>query len=437
LSDRADVEAWSKAYLPSAPRDRLAMSRAIAYVTVVPWIAVCSMDTRHGLRYWLFFVAVGVLCGWLLRRLAPAALSSAPARALDLVAWTLLASFLGIEVGLRVWAAVGDPPAWLDVSPDSVRYRLTLDMEWLGTRPNSRGFNDVERAQEKRPGVIRVAALGDSYTVGMVPFGEGYVARVDEALGPGVEVINLGVVHTAVREYEEVLRSEGLHLHPDLVLLGVYVGNDVRQDPPRGPFSPVGSKAVMAGRVLARLWTSGSLYPIALQQDLLLETAPDGSRVERPLQTVEHHLERSWGRIDRLLRAPERGRMRRAWRDTEDALRDLVRLCRERGLPIVATLAPDETQVDDELFRSLLAANGARAEDFDRGYPNRRLRERLEALGVPVLDFTPALRAAEAHAHTYHLRGVHWNAHGNAAAADALAPWLADRIAELRRGIAP
>jgi hypothetical protein len=394
------------------------------------------MNTKHGLRYWLFFVCVFALSGWLLRRLARGSLSSAPVRALDVVAWTLLGSFLGAEAGLRVWSAVGDPPAWLDVSPDSVRYRLAPNQEWLGTRPNSRGFYDVERAPAKPPGVVRVVALGDSFTVGMVPFGQSYVARIDLALGPQIEVINLGVVHTAVREYQELLDAEGLRLDPDLVLLGFYVGNDIRRDPPRGPFSPVGSKAVMAGRVLLRLWMSGSLYPIAFSEDLLHETAPDGARVERPLLSVERHLERSWERIDRVLRAPERRRMRRAWRDTEAALRDLVAFCRARGLPIVATLAPDETQVDDALFFGLVAANGMRAEDFDREYPNRRLRDLLATLDVPVLDLTPALRAAEVEAPTYHLRGVHWNAHGNAAAADALAPWLADRIAELRTGVA-
>jgi len=47
---------------------------------------------------------------------------------------------------------------------------------------------------------------------------------------------------------------------------------------------------------------------------------------------------------------------------------------------------------------------------------------------VPVLDFLPALREAEASAPTYHLRAVHWNRHGNAAAAASLATFLESQL---------
>jgi hypothetical protein len=405
--------------------------RATAYLTVLPWILVCAMDTRYGGRYWLGLVLSSALVAWFVGRRAPPWLSRAPARALELLAWNLLLAFVCAEVGLRVWGAVGSPPTWLDDAPDSMRYRLDPARDWLGTRPNSHGFYDAEHALAKPSGVLRVVALGDSYTVGMVPFGESYIARVNAAIGPSVEVLNLGVVHTAVPEYEETLRGEALSFDPDLVLLGLYVGNDIRRAPSRGLFSPVGSKAVVAARVLARIWASGAPYRQSLPGSILYQTAADGSRVEVPLMTVEQHVDRAQRHLERLFREPQDGRMLEAWGDTEAALRRLVALCRGLGLPVLATLAPEEIQVDDALFARVVARMGERPEAFDRDYPNRRLRALLAALDVPVLDLTAALRAAEASAHTYHPRGVHWNAHGNAAAADAVASWLAERIAAL------
>jgi lysophospholipase L1-like esterase len=405
--------------------------RAGLYATAAPWFVVCALDTRQGFRAWLLLVAVAVVLAWSAQRFAPAGLSPRGARALDLAAWSLLSSLLAVEVGLRLWGALGDPPPWLDLSPDPVRYRLDPEREWLGTRPNSHGFYDQEFAPVKTPGVVRVAALGDSYTVGMVPFRQGYLRRVEAALRGAVEVLNLGVVHTAVPEYEQVLRTEALPLAPDLVLVGLYVGNDVRRDPPRGPFSSAGSKAVMAARVLALLWGAGGPYRQSLPTEVVYAHAEPEEPVERPILSVEAHLDGARKHAERLLREPRDERMREAWRDTEAALRQLVATCREVGVPIVATIAPDEIQVDDALFERVVEASGERREDFDRDYPNRRLSALLASLDVPVLDLTPALRAAETLAPTYHQRGVHWNAHGNAAAADAVAGWLAARIAAL------
>jgi hypothetical protein len=120
--------------------------------------------------------------------------------------------------------------------------------------------------------------------------------------------------------------------------------------------------------------------------------------------------------------------MKRAWADTEAALEDLVGICQERGIPVVATVAPDEIQVVPELLETVTSHYRADPSRFDLEYPNRRVAALLERLGVPVLDFTDPLRRAERVAPTYHPRAVHWNRHGNAAVARALAPWLRDRV---------
>ncbi len=98
---------------------------------------------------------------------------------------------------------------------------------------------------------------------------------------------------------------------------------------------------------------------------------------------------------------------------------------------MVATIAPDEIQVVPALFERVTREHGEPTSAFDLEYPNRRLAALFAELGVPVLDFLAVLREAEAIAPTYHLRAVHWNRHGNAAVAAALAPFLAAQLEAL------
>ena len=239
----------------------------------------------------------------------------------------------------------------------------------------------------------------------------------------------------AAQQYLEILQSDGLPLNPDAVLVGVYIGNDIREDPPRGFFSPNGSRALMVAKRVYQVIRLGRLPGRDLRFESMFRIEADGTRTELPLQTVEKHRAREWKHLRRLFHPPPDRETERAWRDTERALREIVALCRERGIAVYATLAPDRIQVDDDLLEAVAKANDRDPADFDPRYPNRRLQALFESGGVPVLDLTPALRDAQRTGLTYHRRGVHWNRYGNAAVADVLAPWLArqlDTAAEAR-----
>jgi lysophospholipase L1-like esterase len=413
--------------------DRALLFRIAIYVLVLPWIAVASTRTSQGLPIYLGEVAGLVGIVFVLLRVSPSFLRSRWARVAEVVLWNGVLIFLLFEGGMRLYLASGAAPGWLQSSPDTVRYRLNPGNAWLGKQPNTLGFYDEEFAESKPPGIVRVVVLGDSYTVGLVPYTENYVTRIDDALGDRVEVLNLGVVHMAVRQYLEILVSDGLRFDPDLVVVSLFIGNDIRRDPPRGLFSEVGSEALSAARVLWTVFAEGSPYRSALSVNShgLFRLEADGTRVEEPVMSVEKHLRREWKHLDALFGPPGTDRMRESWSDTEAALGELVEVCRARGTPVVATLAPDEIQVTPKLLNTVAAHYSADPARFDMDYPNRRLGALLERLSVPVLDFTPALREAEREAPTYHPRAVHWNRRGNDVVARTLVPWLRDQIETL------
>ena len=409
--------------------DRGLALRAAIYVAVLPWVVVCLWKTRDGPAIYAAGVLLLGAAAWALSRLSRGWLRSRAFRVGELVLWNLVLAFVTLEAGVRLYIAFGQPPAWLTPAPDTVLYRLDPSREWLGRPPNSRGFYDEEFVHHKRPGVTRVVALGDSYSVGTVPYAENYLTLVDAALGDSVEILNFGVVHTEVPHYLEILKAEAVRFDPDLVLVGIYIGNDVHRAPPSGFFSRAGSRALTSARVANVVLRHGEPYRQANTLDGLFEFRPDGTRVEKPGMTVERHYRREWKHLRRIFRPPYDRRTRNSWRDTLAAIDALVRFCRGRSIPIVATLAPDEIQVSPDLFREVLARYDAEPDDFDLAYPNHRLRAQFESLGVPVLDFTEALSDAQREVPTYHLRVVHWNRRGNAVAAEQLAPWLSEQLA--------
>lgn len=110
--------------------------------------------------------------------------------------------------------------------PEALRSNPTWDVAL-----NSRGFRGPEFESPPRPSRLRIVCLGDSWTFGAnVGQDDAYPQRL-EALarqafpGADLEVLNLGVLGYSSYQGIEVLRSVGLALEPDVIVIG-YGMND-------------------------------------------------------------------------------------------------------------------------------------------------------------------------------------------------------------------
>lgn len=96
---------------------------------------------------------------------------------------------------------------------------------------NSQGFRDRERHVSKAAGTVRIVALGDSFTYGAgVSYDDNFVTLLERGLqdvGQGAEVINLGVSGWDPAEEFHLLKMYGMTLAPDVVMMNVFVGNDI------------------------------------------------------------------------------------------------------------------------------------------------------------------------------------------------------------------
>ncbi|MFC1631621.1 hypothetical protein ACFL1I_03855 [Candidatus Omnitrophota bacterium] len=98
---------------------------------------------------------------------------------------------------------------------------------------NSLGLRDREFSLEKGPGVSRILVLGDSMTFGScVDNDQTYPKYLEKLLNMNAvdnqkyEVINAGVFAWGLNQEYNYLKSQGIRLNPDLIIVGVYT-NDV------------------------------------------------------------------------------------------------------------------------------------------------------------------------------------------------------------------
>jgi hypothetical protein len=129
--------------------------------------------------------------------------------------------------------------AWTEVGYRAARARPNedrrLERDEFDVRvvTNALGFREPRLPSPKPPGVLRVVALGDSFTQGYgVEEDDAYPRRLETLLAAGnpaqrIEVMNLGVPGTSPHDYLGHLADPGLAYAPDLVLVGV-MANDVQ-----------------------------------------------------------------------------------------------------------------------------------------------------------------------------------------------------------------
>ena len=127
-------------------------------------------------------------------------------------------------------------------------------------RTNSRGFVGPDVPSTKPPGEFRIVVLGDSYTAGgQVPYGQNYTSLLEEELHASgytnVRVINAGIGGCGTYCQAGVLRDNVQWMQPDLVVVSVFVGNNIA-DAPEHP------KGVTWGPAAAELLDeSGTWFP--------------------------------------------------------------------------------------------------------------------------------------------------------------------------------
>lgn len=369
-----------------------------------------------------------------------------PVRFAELWLFRLCLTLVLLEVGLRITASLVSSPL-LATDAETVqaamnRFRYAPGERHWGFPVNEGSHNDEEFAPGPR---ATVAVVGDSFSFGIVPHYFHFTTVAERAL-PGVHVHNLGYPGIGPGAYLHLVETEVLALNPDLVVISLFLGNDLsevsRWNSERGFLPSICDRRnVLSFLLPSRLLTLGSdaefdigrttgdSFPPSVSipgPEDLIEFMPwlTDPTVEKPLLSEEIYL-RVESKRARLIHHAD------GFRGYELLFACLSRIREVLGpIPMAVQLIPDHFQVDEQLWSDV--SERLAGYDLDRDLPQRRLRAWLTDQDIPFLDLLPVLRAQpldpDGSRHLYHARDTHFNARGNRVAGEELAEFLEARL---------
>lgn len=332
-----------------------------------------------------------------------------------------------------------------------------LDQTLLGFQPrtefagyvlNSKSLRTPEYSEAPSADTRRVVLLGDSFTFvsGGVPFEEHWPARLERSWTQNAraprptEVINLSYPAVGPRFSKRMWELEGSSLGAELVILGLFAGNDFTEEQGRSALGKqlpgIKERLIDAScllRVIRNAWR--------IRQGVRIggfNRAPRGSHTEGghtvdgyaaqydPLRATfaeEAYLDLQAGLMELCARDRE-GMLEATVTDIAETIVAIARSAGQSGARFLVLTFPAEFQVDPAFADDVARHAGRSIEDYDLDRPIRLLREQLSDHDVETFDLTPALRAAHAEGPVYQPRDTHWNQDGDRVVADAIAAYL-------------
>jgi len=336
-----------------------------------------------------------------------------------------LITFGMTEVTFRIYSQIN--PTFIFYDSSYNRYRGKPSSPDYGGKLNSRGFKGAEYTQAKPANTYRIVSLGDSFAFGVVPSQYNYNSRIERQLnrkltdkGKQFQVINMGIPGIGPRDYLALLANEGVQLNPDMVIISLFIGNDILE----------------AEKVLdkKREWYTYSYvlsffnYVIEVQKKYegKIYGGKSGYDDQRPTIEAQKFLDIQTGRAQILLKNdPD---YLAAFSSQIEYLKQIKKICDSKNIKLLVVMIPDENQVNPELQQQVIAKWQATPQQIDIRQPNQALANTFTAQSIPYIDLLDTFLAQSKQENLYKPRDTHWNIAGNRVAAQAITPKIIEQM---------
>ena len=322
-----------------------------------------------------------------------------------------------------------DPPGRYRLSP-GYRGRIYNRAEYSNDiRINEAGLRGAE-IDKSAAGPARVLVGGDSFVFGVgVEDSETFTAVLPTVLsraGIRAEGLNGGIPAFGIPDAESWLRRHGVALNPDVVVIAIFLGNDlVDASPDREEIHLVDGLLVpsqSAGGLRAWLHRHSHLFVAVKglfeQPGLMPLRAKLGMGEPWKIRTLREELG--------VYRKSAPQDLKPAIDATDEALDGFGELARDHSFELVAMMIPSEIQLDPQRWQGSLNRLGLDPDDYDPATPTRIFRQLLARHEIPTLDLGPPFAAHLARGDELYFRfDRHWTTAGHQLAAEELAPFLA------------
>ena len=313
-------------------------------------------------------------------------------------------AFIGIEDGMPVY--VNTPGECIRFVYDgNPRGYFGKDFE-VDHCTNSQGWRGPEFSVEKPKGTLRIAFLGDSFTFGEgVRFGDIYPTQVSNLLnarfgreGRRFESYNFGV--GGYNSFQELFALEhfALKYNPDIVVLKY----DLSEAEPELYAVVPGTEHVE--RVPRWYDTDPRLFNTRPQENGLYKL-----RLSRLLWQINMNRKKNAAMVSyyNALYRPES----RDWMKSEQALRRMIQICRQRNIPVYVVFFPMLYRLERYPFADV----------------HRRVGEVVKEEGGVFIDLFPLLKNMRTDKLWVHPTDQHPNEIVHRIAAEAIAEKIAGR----------
>lgn len=290
---------------------------------------------------------------------------------------------------------------------------------------NADGLRDRPFARPKPAGVLRILALGDSFTYGGGARAEDtYPKRLEARLnargdGRRWEVINAGVSGYGTFHEAKFLRDEGWSYEPDFVILQVFLNNDLAEN--LYPFA----REVRGGFLRFKSERPQPAWPERVKERLrrgshLYRFVGDRWNLLRIRFGWEPFYAASLGVYEIVPAADTVA----GWDATRRYIADIAADARRHGVGVLVVHAPKSVVLDAGLQRAFVVFHRADSARLDWARPARQLGEICRGEGLAYLDTAPLFIATGRPLASYYPRNGHWNAEGHRHVAD----WIFERL---------
>ncbi len=357
---------------------------------------------------------------------------------LGLLLFGLLFALAVSEMLLRAWTPDSiaykhvrqpDPVLHHSLKPSSSYVLKTSEFE-VEIRTNSMGFRDREYDPTDRD-KFKILVMGDSFVEGYGVIADScFVRRVERDLNLhgtiGYRVFNFGVAsYSPIIEYL-LLRSRGLDLNPQLVIL-CFDMSDIQDDLLYGEFAELDSSGIPV-KVVPRVLPSGRpswFLPQGAFGDFIrkysyvyafLSPLVDRFKAEpiAGLTTLKGRILHTEDSVT--------GRWQRYFERSESYIKDVSDLLRARGINLLLVVYPWGHQVNANEW-----TEGRKLLGLEQRTYNSAIFSSLERFAqrdsIPFLNMTETFRY-HSNGHLYYRIDEHWTNEGHRVAADTLAEYL-------------
>jgi hypothetical protein len=316
-----------------------------------------------------------------------------------------------------------------------------------GTITNKFGFIDRDYPLQKTPGVYRILFVGDSF--GWAGGQEGnYTALLERQLDNHygyhrIDIINAGYPMTHTAEQLVILKKYGLQYHPDLVILGFFVGNDFIDGNPNRKRIVVNDLYIDIDKRREHIiWG----YPIIFQSRLLLyvkqkykiftelRKAATEPRQQLSQEQPGPFAEGTFLDLERAqleffnINSLRKGRFQKNINYILQSIAEMDALLKSLNIKFIVAIYPDVFQINKTLLKVIFERFRLRIEDYDLDSAQSILKSFLQSKDISYIDFTDRFRSEGQEKDLYLSRDSHWNRSGNQLAADILFETLVKRL---------